>query len=199
MRKAFLFASALVILACALEMPAQEKKTGGKTAAELEKEKALRDPYPNDLGPEKLEDAYLKTLSPDHLAGYKLLTQKCAKCHAPSRPLNSQFLEAPGKDEKERAANLAKWKKEHADFFKDKEIYQPEAGIWSRYVKRMMAKPGCDIAKDEGKKIWQFLAQDSLNRKTGAKAQAWKNHRGKLMKEFKTKHPARYKELFGKG
>ena len=36
---------------------------------------------------------------------------------------------------------------------------------WSRYVKRMMHKPGSGIGSSEGKKIFEFLAYDSSIRK----------------------------------
>jgi len=36
---------------------------------------------------------------------------------------------------------------------------------WSRYVKRMMHKPGSGISADEGKKIYDFLVYDSSVRK----------------------------------
>ena len=36
---------------------------------------------------------------------------------------------------------------------------------WSRYVKRMMHKPGSGIGADEGKKIYDFLVYDSSVRK----------------------------------
>ena len=36
---------------------------------------------------------------------------------------------------------------------------------WSRYVKRMMHKPGSGISSDEGKKIYDFLVYDSSLRK----------------------------------
>ncbi len=36
---------------------------------------------------------------------------------------------------------------------------------WSRYVKRMMRKPGSGITPKEGKKIYEFLAYDSSVRK----------------------------------
>jgi len=36
---------------------------------------------------------------------------------------------------------------------------------WSRYVKRMMRKPGSGIAPKEGKQIFEFLAYDSSIRK----------------------------------
>jgi hypothetical protein len=36
---------------------------------------------------------------------------------------------------------------------------------WSRYIKRMMNKPGSGIGSAEGKKIYEFLAYDSSVRK----------------------------------
>ena len=36
---------------------------------------------------------------------------------------------------------------------------------WSRYVKRMMHKPGSGISADDGKKIYDFLVYDSSVRK----------------------------------
>jgi hypothetical protein len=36
---------------------------------------------------------------------------------------------------------------------------------WSRYIKRMMHKPGSGISAGEGKKIFEFLAYDSSVRK----------------------------------
>jgi hypothetical protein len=36
---------------------------------------------------------------------------------------------------------------------------------WSRYIKRMMHKPGSGISNSEGKKIYEFLVYDSSIRK----------------------------------
>ena len=36
---------------------------------------------------------------------------------------------------------------------------------WSRYVKRMMRKPGSGISSGDGKQIWEFLVYDSSVRK----------------------------------
>jgi hypothetical protein len=38
---------------------------------------------------------------------------------------------------------------------------------WSRYIKRMMYKPGSGISSGEGKKIYEFLVYDSSVRKKG--------------------------------
>lgn len=173
----------------AFTIQAQEKK---KSAAELEKEKALQNPYPNDFGPDNI-DSIVKGYPKQHQQGYVALKARCAQCHSAARPLNSRFVEPDvAKDKKEAA--VAEMKKSQPDLFKDPAAWQVEANIWERYVKRMMAKPGCKIDKAEGKKIWEFLVYDG-KRKTGANAKSWKAHREKLVNELKTKKPERYKEL----
>jgi len=147
-----------------------------KSAAELEKEKAMANPYPNDYGPDKLDVSDYKNKE-----GYKLLTTKCAKCHSAARPLNSRFAE-PAAGQK-----IAP--------YKDKNVLQVEDKVWNRYVKRMMAKPGCDIPPAEGKKIWEFLVEDSMKRKSGEAQAAYIAHRQKLIEDFKKAHPKRYEEL----
>jgi mono/diheme cytochrome c family protein len=166
-----------------------------KTAAELEKEKAMAEPYANDYGSEKVDvSKYPKKAQ----QGYKLLLQKCAQCHSAARPLNSQFTETAGKKLSERQANLAKLKKSDPDMFakKNKNVWQVEAKIWQRYVKRMMSKPGCEVSKADGKLIWAFLSHDSRVRKTGKNKAKWKKQREKMLADFKKKHPKRYKELY---
>ncbi len=217
--KSAFFASALFLTACAREpssqtgeagqagstqtlaslvissIPASEAGAGeAKSAAELEKEKALKNPYPNDLGPEKIDEE-VKTYPAEAQAGYKLMLARCAQCHTSARPLNSRFAEPEGKDDPAKEAAVAGLKKSNPEFFKDGGVWQVEAAVWKRYVKRMMAKPGCKIEKDEGKKIWQFLVADSAKRKLGANAKKWEAHRRKLLSEFRQKYPERYKEL----
>ena len=167
-----------------------------KSAAELEKEKALANPYPNDLGPDKLDADAVKALSADAKKGYDLLQVRCAKCHSPARPLNSRFAEPEGKDEAAKHEAVEKIKKDNPDMFGDKAlgVWQIEDSVWKRYVKRMAAKPGCDIAGPEAKQIWTFLVADS-KRKLGANAAKWKAHREDLLKKFKEKYPKRYDEL----
>ncbi len=174
-----------------------------KSAAELEKEKATQNPYPNDLGPQEI-DARVKAYPSRFKEGYMLLKARCSQCHQPARPLNSRFVEPYVNDERiddpekrmslKRAA-LAEWKKSSPEIFKDPTVWQPEADVWSRYVKRMMSKPGCKIDKPEGKAIWEFLVYDSNQRKLGKNAATWKAHRKKLVDAFKKKYPERYKEL----
>jgi len=162
---------------------------------EAEKAKALTQPYANDLGPDKID---VSGYAPEFQKAYKEVLQvKCIKCHAASRPLNSQFVEVEGKKE-EKEGILAALKKSEPDLFApaSKHIWQMETNIWERYVKRMMAKPGCDIKSPEGKAVWQFLVYDSARRKLGKNKAAWKAHREKLLAEFKQKHPKRYEELY---
>ena len=157
-----------------------------------EKEKALANPYPNDLGPERLTDAQLSGYSPELRAGYELLTSRCAQCHSPARPLNSRFVEVTD-------AELAKLKKSAPALLADRSVRQVEPMIWNRYVKRMMNKPGCAIKPAEGKAIWRFLAEDGRRRKLGENAAAWEAHRKRLLSEFKAKHPKRFAELAAAG
>lgn len=131
-------------------------------AGQSEKEKALANPYPNDLGPDSIPDSLLSTYDQAVRPGYDLMRQRCAQCHSPARPINSRF---------------------------------DDADTWNRYVKRMMNKPGCVMTKAEAKLIWQFLVADSDKRKKGAQAAAWKDHRAKLVADFKAKYPKRYEEL----
>jgi hypothetical protein len=165
--------------------PAAAPAAGGS-----EKEKALAHPYPNDLGPASLPADYVASLG-EHKKGYELLLKRCAQCHSASRPLNSRFVEVS-------EAELARLKKEQPALLADASVRQVETGVWNRYVKRMMSKPGCEIEKAEGKLIWQFLAADS-KRKLGANAAEWEAHRKKLLARFKAEHPARYDELKAAG
>lgn len=141
--------------------------------------------YPNDLGPAEIDvSGYPKEMRQN----YRVFAFKCAACHTIARPINSQFLELTPE---ERAAA----KTEDPDLFKDPKVVMPEEKIWSRYVKRMMSKPGCPVGKD-GKIIYEFLAYDSKVRKTGANAKAWREHRAKLLHEFKEKYPESYNTVF---
>lgn len=164
-----------------------------------EKDKALAHPYPNDFGPETLPDDVLKAYPANVQAGYKKLVSKtggCAQCHSAARPLNSRFVEPNGGiDDAKQNAALGQMKKDQPDLFKDSSIWQVEAKVWNRYVKRMMNKPGCGIAKADGKAIWEFLAHDSVARKTGANAAKWAEHRKGLIEQLKKKDMKRYEEL----
>jgi len=141
--------------------------------------------YPNDLGPAEIDvSAYPKEMR----QSYKVFAFKCAACHTIARPINSQFLELSEEE-------LKKAKAEDPELFKDDKLVRPESGIWNRYVKRMMAKPGCPVGKD-GKQIWEFLVYDSKTRKTGANAKAWREHRAHLLHEFKEHYPDAYKTVF---
>ncbi|HVA67113.1 MAG TPA: hypothetical protein VNK24_09360 [Elusimicrobiota bacterium] len=199
----------------------------GKSAAELQREQALANPYPNDLGPERLDAATLKAYPakfsvglaaaekliakddhtgalPADTGGYALMLVRCSTCHSAARPLNSRFVEVPGEGKPGTPAYIAsaadamkKLKAGHPEFFdaKNSGVWQVGDHIWSRYVHRMMNKPGCPVKGVEGKKIWEFLVYDGMNRKVGADSAAWKARREKLIDEFKAKYPARYATL----
>jgi hypothetical protein len=67
-------------------------------------------------------------------------------------------------------------------------------GEWSRYIKRMMNKPGSGISSGDGKKIYDFLAYDSSVRKKAmvdaklAKAPAEKAEAEAKIKEVHSKY-----------
>jgi mono/diheme cytochrome c family protein len=162
-------------------------------AFDAEKAKAMANPYANDLGPDTID---VSAYPAEHQAAYKnVLKVKCSKCHTAARPLNSQFFEPLGSKE-EKVAKVAALQKSDPDMFTSKNVWQVEADIWQRYVKRMMAKPGCGITEAEGKSVYNFLRYDSAQRKAGKSKAAWKAHREKLLADFKVKYPERYKELY---
>lgn len=176
-----------------------------KSAADLEKEKALANPYAADLGPASIDWKAYPGGKPsgDILKGYNLLIadNKCGGCHSPARPLNHSFAETWGDGKEGRGKTLESLKKTRPELFDDPNIWHVEASIWQRYVKRMMSKPGCQVTKDDGKYIWMFLNHDSKVRRIGTTKEQgakWKMHREALLKEFKGKHPKRYDELYGK-
>lgn len=147
----------------------------------------VSDLYPNDMGPDSID---VSSYPPELKKSYKTFKFKCASCHTIARPINSQFLELSPQEQ-------ATWKKKDPDLFKDKKIVQVEDKMWNRYVKRMMSKPGCPVKGDDGKNIWEFLVYDSKVRKTGANAKAWREHRHKLLDDYKKSNPDGYKQLFG--
>jgi len=65
--------------------------TGPAIGAMSEKEKAQKEPYPNDLGPEAIDVA---AYPPEMQAKYKLFVAQCSQCHLINRPINSQFNDA---------------------------------------------------------------------------------------------------------
>ncbi len=65
---------------------------------------------------------------------------------------------------------------------------------WSRYVKRMMNKPGSGIGKSEGKKIYEFLTYDSSVRKKAMVEQKL----AKATPEAKADAEAKIKEVHDK-
>ena len=65
---------------------------------------------------------------------------------------------------------------------------------WSRYIKRMMYKPGSNISAADGKKVYEFLVYDSSIRK---KAMV-DDKLAKATPEDKSKAEAKFKELHDK-
>ena len=101
MKKSLFIAAAAGLVSILLLIPAvseDKPAAGGKSAAELEKEKAQKNPYPNDFGPDSIDvSAYPKELQ----QSYRTFKFKCAACHTAARPLNSQILELSGPGEGE--------------------------------------------------------------------------------------------------
>jgi mono/diheme cytochrome c family protein len=180
------------------ENSALSKLTSGDSYA-MERAKAQRNPYADDFGPPAIDVSDYPT---DFQSTYKdVFLVKCQRCHTAARPLNSPYLEPSGLKEEEQK-RIARWKKEQPEIFQDRLVWQigaaegAKAGIWEQYVKRMMAKPGCNIQPADGRRIWDFLRYDSERRKTGTKAAVWAEHRRKLLANFKSSHPDRYRELY---
>ena len=174
--------AALGLVLAAGSIQAQDAAKPGAPAA-ADKAGGL---YPNDFGPAEID---VSSYPKEHRAAYKVFAFKCAACHTIARPINSQFLELTPEE-------LGKAKKDEPGLFKDDKIVKPEEGVWKRYVKRMMSKPGCPVKPEDGKQIWEFLVYDSKLRKTGANAHAWHEQREKLLHEFKEHHKDTYKQLF---
>ncbi len=147
--------------------------------------------FPNDLGPTTIDvSGYPKP----YQETYKVFRFKCSACHTIARPINSEYLEVTEPE-------MATLKQKMPEAFQSTALIRPGVGIWKRYVKKMMAKPGCPVGRD-GKRIWEFLVYDSKFRKTGlnlddpAKLGAWKHFRWELLQKFKAINPVRYQQLF---
>jgi hypothetical protein len=65
---------------------------------------------------------------------------------------------------------------------------------WSRYIKRMMYKPGSNISAADGKKIYEFLVYDSSVRKKAMVDEKM----AKAKPEDKTTNESKIKELHDK-
>lgn len=61
--------------------------TAARGSGMSEKEKAQKEPYPNDAGPMTID---VSSYSAEMQAKYKTL-QQCANCHVLARPINTQF------------------------------------------------------------------------------------------------------------
>lgn len=158
-------------------LPYAQKKTGESTGpaidpVEAARAQALKEPYANDFGVETVDVSGYPAAAK---AGYQVFIDRCTQCHAAARPLNAQYIDGAG-------PTSNKW------------VSHYEPGVWKRFTKRMMAKPGCEISKEEARGIVAFLVHDSKARKSGA---SWRSARTKLLTNFKKKHPKRYALLYG--
>lgn len=145
----------------------------------------------NDFGPADVDVAKYPA---EMQEGYKLMKDRCAKCHTSARPLNAQYAQPAG-DTAAQDAAIEGLKKSNPELFKDKYVLQIETDVWKRFVKRMMGKPGANISKEDAKKIYEFLAYDSQTRKI-ANPEPWIAARGKMLAEFKAKHSEEYKKTY---
>lgn len=157
----------------------------GAAPASLTKDSSL---YPNDFGSPEID---VSSYPKEKREGYKLMVFKCASCHTVARPINAQFLELT--EEEEKAAKAAE-----PELFKDEKVTKVEEKVWSRYVKRMMGKPGCPVKSDDGKKIYEFLVYDSKVRKMGENGKSFRAERKRLLEDFKKQHKDVYDTLYAK-
>jgi len=72
-------------------MAAMVSVTGPAVGAMTEKEKAQKEPFPNDLGPDSID---VSTYPAVQQANYKLFTAQCSQCHVINRPINTQINDA---------------------------------------------------------------------------------------------------------
>lgn len=145
--------------------------------------------YPNDFGSTTINVSHYP---PKMKLYYQVFSKKCQACHTIARPINSQFLELT-------QGEIEKAKKTQPELFKaGNNIVEPEEKIWSRYVHRMMSKPGCPVG-DDGKKIWEFLVFDSKQRKMGKGFESWAANRKKLLADFVKLYPKQYQTLVKNG
>ncbi len=141
--------------------------------------------FPNDAGPDRID---VSGYPEEMRQSYKIFRVKCAACHTIARPINAQYLELSPQ-------GLEQARKEDTEIFKDPRVTMPGDKIWKRYVKRMMSKPGCPVSGD-GRRIWEFLAYDSRQRKMGAQGAAWRALRLKLVEDHRKSNPEEYRKLF---
>ena len=144
--------------------------------------------FPNDFGEAEID---VSEYPKPQREAYKLMQFKCAACHTTARPINAQYLELT-------AEEAAKAKKEDPELAAaDDKVTHIEDKVWARFVKRMMAKPGCPVNNEDGKKIYEFLVFDAKIRKMGEKGKEFRKARAHLVHEFKEHHPDAYAKLFG--
>ena len=184
-----------------------EELSDKEIQAEREKirQEALKIPYPEDFGKEFITDAELSEYTSEQQEGYKIVINenKCSACHSSARVLNTPLVElSDGKSKKngynESKDEMKKFQVSHPGIFIDATIWEIDSSTWKRHIKRMIAKPGATISKQEAKIVYRFLKEYSIREKV-IKHQEWKDYRSILVKDFKEKYSERYDELFDEG
>jgi hypothetical protein len=131
---------------------------------------------PSDLGATVIDVADYPA---EHQRTYReLFLPKCGFCHTTARAVNAAFLEVS-------PSHLAKYRATDPPTESPDGIMASPT-IWKDYVTRMWHRPPCCnrcpvFTRAEAIRLWQFLAYDSLRRKTGPRAAAWKHHRQLLL------------------
>lgn len=143
--------------------------------------------FADDLGPETLDvSAYPGPIQ----GGYRLLQEKCSRCHSAARPLNSPFVEMG-------ASEVAATKRQHPEWFQNEAVWTIRSEVWKRYTHRMAMKPRSEINRKEADAILAFLVYDGKIRKIGQGAASWKAHRSRLLVDFQKRFPETFELLYG--
>lgn len=164
----------------------------GHTASKQKDSSKQIDTLPEDYGPDRI---FAMTYPANIQKGYDLLMKNCTNRVDRARLLNAPYVEV-------KSEELVKIKAEQPEVLKDRKIWQIELsepgkpGIWQRRAQQMQRESAGKIRNEDARLIWQFLVYDSKSRKLGSAAKPWRERRQKLLDEFKTKHPAKYEELF---
>lgn len=100
----------------------------------------------------------------------------------PARALNSPLIELDPQAE-------AVLRRDHPELFADPRLAEVGSGVWRKEVMRVKNRPPCCgacpvLSMEDAKKLWSFLAYDSLRRKTGLQAPEWAAHRRALIEKF---------------
>lgn len=81
-------------------------------------------------------------------------------------------------------------------------LTKEDRDTWVLCIKRVKMRPPCCgackiMTQDESRGVWDYLTSDSFVKRWKGK-KYWKEHRVKLLEEFKNMNPERYQVLYGK-